>query len=881
MITKVTLYKNTKLREDRNYCFDGTYGSNAYFPTYLESKVVASINNFQILKPLIDLTIKINRNQLAILPFADAYSTIDYVEVLYYKTEGGVTTDYSRFYYFVVAKRWTAEETIALELRMDTLNTFKWNTAYKPTLQTIVEREHKDRFLNLDNPIRTQFYHSPRPRPFYTISVTFDSNDEASFTYVSDIYCSEYDEFDEESFDLEMLVRVAGVTLDELSYTLVPSFVGEDKQLYIQVNITAEGHSGETHVVRLSRLRLYTLQYTIRNIDIYPEGINPVLYKKNNIELLDSIDTSWNLCYLSGDSSLEPPEPVKCELVPDDSFVSKVSTNDFLITSPLLTSGKTYALYQNFVDDSRITQKLPSASGNDFAFSIEIDNAVYSINTTYIYHEAIGNQNAFYEVIYSLVTFTQNGANLDCEIQKWRCLYDPSDPSYYYGEFISNQIISATGSIKILSDISSVKSLEADYISVTTTDYSASSTKTFTNTGFANITMKSINEYDKTNSKLYKIIKLPYAPNTYQYEEGTTPIVTFTENWSIDGAQRLLYLNDLNAKFINKIDTHIENPIYKVLAFQPSNITSSKRNDDNESKLFHSDFYQSKFVYDSFTFVFQLEKMDSELYITLNSSTFKFNFISTTTINSKFLFEFPNYVLKYSTEDYDNILPVARNNEVTIYNNEYLNYLRTAYHYDLKAKERTISTANLGLGLGMISSVSSAGVGLLGGGSPYSKFSAVTNAGTSIVSSIVNTINTIASAEEQFASKQESLKAQSFSVSGSDDVDLMDYYSNNRARLMIYTPSERMKKALADLFYYCGYATNEQKIPNVRTRHFFNFLKCKLVLENVCYNEDVTNDLIAKFEEGVTFIHNLYVYISTPDLLKTFERENYETDIFD
>ena len=47
------------------------------------------------------------------------------------------------------------------------------------------------------------------------------------------------------------------------------------------------------------------------------------------------------------------------------------------------------------------------------------------------------------------------------------------------------------------------------------------------------------------------------------------------------------------------------------------------------------------------------------------------------------------------TIDYEDYLLVSRNNEETIFSNDYLNYIRTGYNYDKKVREQTISKNNL------------------------------------------------------------------------------------------------------------------------------------------------------------------------------------------
>ena len=51
------------------------------------------------------------------------------------------------------------------------------------------------------------------------------------------------------------------------------------------------------------------------------------------------------------------------------------------------------------------------------------------------------------------------------------------------------------------------------------------------------------------------------------------------------------------------------------------------------------------------------------------------------------------------TIDYEDYLLVSRNNEETIFSNDYLNYIRTGYNYDKKARDREIEkkTRNLPL----------------------------------------------------------------------------------------------------------------------------------------------------------------------------------------
>lgn len=47
------------------------------------------------------------------------------------------------------------------------------------------------------------------------------------------------------------------------------------------------------------------------------------------------------------------------------------------------------------------------------------------------------------------------------------------------------------------------------------------------------------------------------------------------------------------------------------------------------------------------------------------------------------------------TIDYEDYLLVNRNNEETIFSNDYLNYIRTGYNYDKKVREQTMNKNDL------------------------------------------------------------------------------------------------------------------------------------------------------------------------------------------
>ena len=261
-----------------------------------------------------------------------------------------------------------------------------------------------------------------------------------------------------------------------------------------------------------------------------------------------------------------------------------------------------------------------------------------------------------------------------------------------------------------------------------------------------------------------------------------------------------------------------------------------------------------KLVYDSFSFDFKLETQDAFEIQTINFAKFIFDFSVTSTINSRFMFTFNFFSQNEQTyaTDYPNILVVARNNEMPIFNQQYVNYLRAGYNYDVKSKLRTEAKAWIG-------AVGASVGGAVAGGSKGGMAGAIAGAVTGGFAGVINAIFTSVDAEESFARKQDELKQQATSVYGSDDVDLMQKYTGNRAILMQYKVSEKVEKLLYNLFYYYGYVSDEYGNPFTSgwatSRNNFNYLQCELVFNTQWGDNEIMEDITNRYKEGATIFH--------------------------
>ena len=388
-------------------------------------------------------------------------------------------------------------------------------------------------------------------------------------------------------------------------------------------------------------------------------------------------------------------------------------------------------------------------------------------------------------------------------------------------------------------------------------------------------------DINRTDSRIIKIIEIPYLPDSQFALINDNSRMTFnSEKFSFNMDERLLEIKD-NAVLSNlgyisdtsKIPESLTN-IYPLInvSFNGEKSLHDYRNDDNEPKIYHSDFYQTKYVYDSFAKIVKNEVDMNRYEANIDSYI---NFYMTSTINSRFMFEFPFIKASgyFVDEDYPKHLIVQRNNEVTLYNSPYINYIRTGFNYDVKNKNRQEAFSWFTTGMGL-----AGGIVSLAAGSKTLGAGLIASSVLSIASSLNNTIQS----ESNLEQKINQLKWQGNSVYGADDVDLMlSYNFEGKLWRAKYTVSNKVKKSLLNLFHYTGYIDNVSEIPNTRTRMWFNFLQCDLhfaYVNNI--SKECIEELKAKYKGGVTFLHsNTLTNFPVWDFAR--ERENWERIFFE
>lgn len=364
-----------------------------------------------------------------------------------------------------------------------------------------------------------------------------------------------------------------------------------------------------------------------------------------------------------------------------------------------------------------------------------------------------------------------------------------------------------------------------------------------------------INNLDRTLKDIYKVVECPYCPIAITYASG---LYALPSGWGLVNGiptaanltptlERAIYNFDINSHLnIAKNTSQLDN----TLLYDPKCYTSS--------------FIKSYFYYDSFNMFIPLEALN---FNTLNSQNIKIIYKQSNNISSSLLFKFSYEGMTLNEQnDFSNYIMSNRNNELPIYNDDYLNYIRVGYNYDSKNK----TMQNITSFIPLLASVASLGMGIATN-NPFMIGMGAVGAGTSIVSAGFN----VAERENAFSKNLAELQAKAFTAQGSQDIDLFNYYAGNKLKFKQYIPDNIDQ--INELFRLYGYVSNRiGSESNINSRTRFNFIQCNLDLERnngkTSFKEDYVSDIKSKFASGVFYIHK---YNGTWDL----ERKEINTEI--
>ncbi|MCQ2088154.1 MAG: hypothetical protein MJZ37_08865 [Bacilli bacterium] len=879
-MSKIRLYRNCKILEEKNFQVDD-------IETYLSTLTpVKEFNPTQYIKQGLDIEVKVTLDQT----YLDKQWTNMYNYCSIEMDNGGQDNTY---YYFIREMQWISKDAIKLVLHQDVINTYK--DAVQLTDKTTIQRMHKDRFQQV----------SP---------VTVSSR---SYLDEQGVWEWSYREYGLEgiaTFEFNELVGAETVNWTfDFDMPTRPTFTYDwsPRTGRLKVYVIAPGS-----VIPQERLEIYgtSVPKKRRIVDEVSEGFETVLWGKEKEVLTQKLPFAQpNLSYVDGDfgtdtwylsyktetgyNSSDPDKftlnnPVRAYLTTDKRDYGYITHSGVSITKQELNSVRSQ------FNSTFLTISLPvNANGrimkNSFTLNYSDVNNRSSISIPYTVYN---NDDVIYEGSVDIEPLNDRRARgkilmyTDEDSAAW--LYDlqldRANMSFKFNRMMPNFTRIE------FHDVDQVIVFAGEGSSATLNIYDAQVNKYKGERAFSTSisrvfdTFVPFGDIDRSDQKLIKIINVPYCPvdikNNDLYFNNTDKQLTLSIQ-NVGPESGPIYKGKFDPAFNNNITLNINMEEGSTNAYTPlspmelnfvPNVQAA-RNDRYESKLYHSDFYQCKLVYDSFDYIFRLELLDTDNvsdYSNLENMNAEYSVSNS--VASAFGFNFETYFpLKKQFQNY-NVMIVNRNNEMTIYNNNYLNYLRNGYNYDIKNKQTRQIASGIGTGLGIATTVAGIALAATGYGSGLGAGMIVSGIATT-AGSLTSAISNSAQADRAMQQKLEQSQNQAASVQGSDDIGLLKWYAdNNLCKLMKFELSDATKERIADLFYYCGYRCDYQAVPNTTSRYWFNYIQCDPVYEETNLTakmgKECKAELTNKYQQGITVLHkrnNSYDFAQT--------KENWET----
>lgn len=548
------------------------------------------------------------------------------------------------------------------------------------------------------------------------------------------------------------------------------------------------------------------------------------------------LNQKWYLVYTAQSDNAKAP--IKCELYPQNKFSVKKITNYSINVSALQTNYNYYVLYDDSYNENlTITFNNLGSGGETQAFTLGNDYT-FSGNSGRLIGVGYLKDDAF---IYINVLLLQNPAmeNGTAEIVTSGFAYE-----YTAG---STSVTIQTGSSS--SGITIRYTPRAASFRFTEDTSHVMTYSLITPVASGDALIQNIDAVDKTDSRLQKIIECPYCPINITFNSSGQ--IVLPTGWSLKG--NIITLQDTD---LSKVDlehtvmqpTEIDGTVLEIVT--NGDIPHLAKNILIEPKLYHSDFSTFKLNYDSFNNGINRENITN--FSKDQGTKLQVRYKQSNAISSSLAFKNIYTFGSYQNDgDYDEYMVCRRNNEVPIYNSEYINYIRNGYNYDVKTKNQQLVSSIVGTAIQGATAIA----GFAFSTNPVSAAAGISFA-SSALSSITSTINAYVAAERSIDQKLNQYKAQSVGVAGSDDLDLLNYYNGNKLVTLQYDVSNKIKKKLFDLFYYCGYADDVQGIPNTSSRYWFNYLQCDAVINSENVYGEFLDDIVARYAIGVTIYHN-------------------------
>lgn len=358
---------------------------------------------------------------------------------------------------------------------------------------------------------------------------------------------------------------------------------------------------------------------------------------------------------------------------------------------------------------------------------------------------------------------------------------------------------------------------------------------------------------NKTDTRLVKILELPYAPFNEEYDSSNKLIIPsgFSLSYGLlkyDGA--ISGMESTVASF----DNLAPEPFKIADVVNEAGIQKDSNPDEYETKLWNSSYYVLKYVYDVQSKPIKLEEFE---HLAVPDYSLSINFHPSTGMDNSIGFEFK--CSEQLDTDFGDWLITNRTTEIPFYSNSYIDYMR----YGKAVDERNMAFSVVSTAVGGVGSAVSTGASLAfalagaGAGAAAGPIGALVGAGIGLASTLIATSASIFKANDQINAKMDQYKHQASSVQASNDLSVFRKYGKNKLLQVEYQPTKELRNSIGRYFHLYGYSCDEYGVPNWKTRVWSDYFVIEPQWWQTHAMESYLSDIAARLKSGFRVLHRV------------------------
>lgn len=398
------------------------------------------------------------------------------------------------------------------------------------------------------------------------------------------------------------------------------------------------------------------------------------------------------------------------------------------------------------------------------------------------------------------------------------------------------------------------------------------------NSGMSTGTLRAFESWyqdNKTDSRLVKIIELPYAPFNEEYDSTNKLIIPtgFSLSYGLlkyDGA-----ISGMKST-VSSFDNLAPEPFVIADVVNEAGIQKKANPEEYETKLWNSSYYSLKYVYDG---VYHAVKLEEFEHLAVPDYSLSIEFNPSTGMDNSIGFQFK--CSEQLDTDFGDWLIANRTTEIPFYSNSYIEYMRFGNAVDERNKGLSIASTLAG-GFGSTAqtsaslafAISGAKIGSLTGG-----FGGAIGLGVGLVTTAIATASSIYKANDQINSKMDQYKHQASSVSASNDLSIFKKYGKNKLLQVEYQPTKELRDSIGRYFHLYGYSCDEYGVPNWNTRIWSEYYVMEPAFKLVHIEKDFESDISTRMQSGFRLLHRVNLSDRSGAYDFDSEYENFERSL--